>query len=220
MFSKPTFENNIYMKIFRWAYIILMGNLSLLIVTFPFFLVVACLAIDARNIVWFLLALISFGPGIISLFAVINEFKANGDVEPVRFFFRAYRQFWKKGFFYWLIGILGIMIGVVDSLFFLNYSWGRWVLPFFIIIACLALIVSINSCYFQVRNPQSSSKKVIGLAFYYAVKKWYVSLLNMALLGAIYGLMILKPQFGFVITPTILFGIIYLNASKLHQITQ
>ncbi len=37
MFTKQTFDNNIYMKIFRWLYILFIGNLGLLLVNIPFF---------------------------------------------------------------------------------------------------------------------------------------------------------------------------------------
>ena len=36
MFTKQTFDNNIYMKIFRWLYILFIGNLGRLLVNIPF----------------------------------------------------------------------------------------------------------------------------------------------------------------------------------------
>ena len=50
MFTKQTFDNNIYMKIFRWLYILFIGNLGLLLVNIPFFIAVISLDIDPRNL--------------------------------------------------------------------------------------------------------------------------------------------------------------------------
>ncbi|MBO6454636.1 DUF624 domain-containing protein, partial [Enterococcus faecalis] len=52
---------------------------------------------------------------------------------------------------------------------------------------------------------------------YYGLRKWYVSCLNVFLLFSMFAMMFLKPQFGFVVTPVLFLGIIYLNTGKLHE---
>ena len=57
MFAKQRFDTNIYMKLFRWAYILLMGTLCFSLVNLPFFFATISLAIDVRNVLFFALSL-------------------------------------------------------------------------------------------------------------------------------------------------------------------
>lgn len=202
---------------FRWAYIFLMGNLCLLIMNLPFSLASLILAIDVRNLAVFLFALLFFGPGMIALLAVINELKEEKDVAPVHFFFQSVKKFGARGLFYWLAGWFGTVVALSDILFFSKLSNGKWLIPFFLLALVLAIAFSINCWYFQIRNPENGIKDVARLAFYCTVKKWYFSILNVVLLLIILVLMILKPQFGFILTPSILAGLIYLNAGQFFR---
>ena len=49
MFTKPTFENNLYMRIFRWLYIGFALNISFWVVNTPYTLTAMFLAVDPRN---------------------------------------------------------------------------------------------------------------------------------------------------------------------------
>ena len=130
MLQKQTFEKNLYMKLFRWAYILLISNLCLVLVTAPFFLAVCLLAVDPRNLPLFLISLLPFGSGVPALLAVVDRFKEEKDVEPVRCFFQAYRKFWLKGQLFWLAGWLGSIVAVTDMVFFAKLSNGQWLIPF------------------------------------------------------------------------------------------
>ncbi|MGM0124575.1 hypothetical protein IGI37_001953 [Enterococcus sp. AZ194] len=217
MFKKQAFENNIYMKLFRWAYIILIGNLCFLLVNSPFFLVAITTAIDSRNILLFSLALLFFIPSSLTVIAWLNKWREEKDIEPAKQFFMLYRLVWRKSISLGGIGWLVSLIAGMDILFFLRLSSGKWFIPFFFILILMALSVSINNFYFQVRNPQLKSKIIYKTSFYFSLKKWYVSLLNTILLLAVPILMLVKPQFGFLVTPVIFFGAIYLNCLQMTK---
>lgn len=95
MFKKQTFETNVYMKLFRLAYSFLAGNLCLLLVNLPFFLVVVTTAIDIRNSLFFLGSLFFFLPATMTTFAWFVEGIQENEV-PVKTFFQLYRSLWKK----------------------------------------------------------------------------------------------------------------------------
>ena len=154
MFAKQRFDTNIYMKLFRWAYILLMGTLCFSLVNLPFFFATISLAIDVRNVLF-----------------------------------------------------------LADVYVFAKLPGGQWLIPFFLLLLIIGVAVSINAWYYQVRNPQATMKDVLRLAFYMALKKWYASLLNLVLFAAIFAVMLLKPQFGFVITTSLFAGMMYLNLS-------
>lgn len=220
MFRRPKFEDNIYMKMFRWAYILLIGNLCTFLAALPFTAAGLLLAIDVRNLPAFFICGLFAGPALMALLALLNEFKEQGDVEPVVFYFRAYRQFAARGLLYWLIGWFGILVSLTDILFFASLPNGQWVVPFFLLLGILTTALSLNCWYFQVRNPNSGVKDVLRIAAFYTFKKWYFSLLNTVLFVAMIGLMLLKPQFGWLLTPALFLGLIYLNCGLLHKQTQ
>ena len=82
--------------------------------------------------------------------------------------------------------------------------------------ANFGLAIMLNAWYFQVRNPQASFKDVFRISVYYGLRKWYVSCLNVFTILNVCN-DVLKPQFGFVVTPVLFLGIIYLNTGKLHE---
>lgn len=217
MLRKQTFDNNIYMKLFRWGYIFLMSSVCFTIATAPFFLSVVLLAVDSHNLLPFIFSLLFLGPAMASVLSVIEVFKEEKDVEPVRQFLIGYRRFGLKGLLFWLPGWGGSVIAVTDILFFSTIANGQWLVPFFLLVAIVGLAFSINCWYFQMKNPKAAISAIFQIAFYYVLRKWYISLLNVLLYLLIPLLMLLKPQFGFLITPSLLAGLIYLNASKLHK---
>ena len=192
MFTKQTFDNNIYMKIFRWLYILFIGNLGLLLVNIPFFI-----------------AVISLG--------LIDTFKEEKELDPFKTFFQKFRQFGLRGFLISLLGLGSSIISVTDIFFFAKTTIGKWFIPLMVLLLIFGLAIMLNAWYFQVRNPQASFKDVFRISIYYGLRKWYVSCLNVFLLFSMFAMMFLKPQFGFVVTPVLFLGIIYLNTGKLHE---
>lgn len=211
MFTKQTFEQNIYMKMFRWAYIFLMINICFVMINIPFFIAVTSLAIDPRNIPLFLLSFLLVGPGIIASMGVIDVLKDRKDVDPVKEFFKKYKKFAFRGFSYGLLSILGLIIGLTDIFLFMKHPLGKWIVPFFIFLVFISLVISINSWYFQIRNPDGKMKEILQIAVFYSFRKWYVSLLNIVLLLLSFTVMLLKPQFGFILSFSLFLGLIYLN---------
>lgn len=220
MLRKQTFETNIYMKLFRWAYIFLMSSLCVTLTVTPFFLAVVSLAIDSQNILPFAISLLFFGSAVGAAMSVADGFKQEHDVAPVRQFFSAYRCLGWRHLLFWLPGWLGSIVAAVDIFFFAKIANGQWMIPFFILLAVSGIGLSINCWYFQVKNPKASIKDIFRISIYYVFRKWYISLLNVLVFLLIPLVMLLKPQFGFIITPSVFIGLIYLNASRLHKDTQ
>lgn len=218
MFKKQTFEDNIYMRLVHYCYIFLAINIALLLLNLPFFFASSLLALDSQNVVFFLVALFPFGLSILAVFAVIDEFKSNKEVEPFRAYFRYVKKYWRCGSVYWLLNLFCSLVGIGDSIFFAHIPNGQWLIPFFILLVVLSWGFTLLLYYFKVRNPEASHKDLWRVALYYLLKKWYFTVLNVILAGLILILMILKPQFGFLLTPSILLGLIYLNCSHLHRL--
>lgn len=209
------------MLVFNWVYVLLMTNLGFTLTNGLFLLAILFLAIDIQNVMVFSLSLLFVGPAVITLIATINQYKEindeqgmNNNNKPVKMFLKNIQYFGLRGFIYWLIGWAGTIIGVLDILFFINFSLGKLIIPFFGLLIVFAISTSINSWYFQVMNPKSSIKDILRVSIYFAVRKWYISLVNVPLFVLMFFLMLSRPQFGFIITPSLLTGLIYLNSKK------
>lgn len=217
MFKQQSFETNIYMKLFHWAYLFLAGNLSFMLVSFPFFLVTITSAIDVRNLFFFLGASVFFLPAALALMAWINKWREEKEVAPFKDYFHFYFLFWKKSFLLGSVGWLGCLIVGGDILFLSQVTYGRWLVPFLFLLLILLVAIQLNSYYFQVKNPEASVTVLLKVATYVALKKWYISLLNAVLVGIVPIMMILKPQFGFTLFPVFFFGLIYLNCGRHYR---
>lgn len=211
MLKKQTFETNIYMKIFRWVYIVLIGNLCFLCVNSPFAIIAITTAIDGRNLFLFSIALLFFIPSSLTAIAWLNKWQEEKEFDPAKQFFQLYKSLWKKSFGLGGIGWIISLVASVDSLFFLKLSIGKWLLPFFFVLIFIATSVSINNFYLYLRNPQLKISIIYKASLYFSLKKWYVSLVNTLLFIAIPLVMVIKPQFGFLVTPVLFLGVIYLN---------
>lgn len=217
-FKNQTYDNNIYMKWIYYFYCGLMMNLGLLILNLPFFGAANFLAIAPENLGIFVLSTILFYPALIIIFAAIDHYRIYGEIEPFRFFFQiGLRKYGLKGLKYGICLTLVLFITISDLLLFYKMPFAAFTVPFFILLSILAIALTINILYFRVRNYAASFRDIFRISLYYLLKKWYVSLLNLGLLFSMIALMFLKPQFGFILTPVLFIGTIFLNCSKLHQ---
>ncbi|WP_139843788.1 DUF624 domain-containing protein [Candidatus Enterococcus clewellii] len=218
MKSMRTFENNLYMKAFRWAYNLLIFNVLFTLLNLPLFLAFNLLAVDPRNTLFFLVALLPFGGAFAALLGSLEQFSLDKECEPVTVFFNQIRSFWLKGTAYWLVTLACLIVIFTDLLFFSATPWFQWISPLLFIVGVIGLGVFLNSSYFQIRNPLASSKDIYKISFFYTLKKWYLTGLNGLLLVAILGCMLLKPQLGYLLAPSLLGGLIYLNSRHLYKV--
>lgn len=219
MIKKQTFENNIYMRIFNWVYIFLSISLLFSFFNLPFVFCVLLLAVDPRNAVWFGLSLVTLGPASIGAIATINEFFEEKNILPVKAYFGYVKQYFLKGIAYWLSVLMVSFVLIIDIKFFMMHMIiGRFILPLFVLLIVLAIGLYLNAIYMQVKNPNHGIADVYRAAIYYLAHRWYISTINAMIFIAILILMLLKPQFGMVITPSLGIFLIYLNSRFLKEL--
>ncbi|WP_261805862.1 DUF624 domain-containing protein [Lapidilactobacillus luobeiensis] len=214
--KKQSFENNVYMKIFNWLYIFFVTSLLFSIVNLPFVLCVLFLALDVRNALIFWGSLLFFGPALMAGLAVIDRFMEIKTASPFKDYFHFLRQFFKVGFLYGAITLLIIGIFGTDIYFFmLHQKIGQFLVPLMLILMVVVLALFVNVIYFQIRNPQRDFKSVLKVSLYYLAKRWYLALINALVLLLLPTLMLIKPQFGMVLTPSLIMLLLYLNCGFL-----
>ena len=215
--KEQRFDKNVYMEFFYWLYQSLASSLCFWFVNILYIAAAFLLSIDGRNVFSFIFSLLFIGPGCIVMIGMTEELAKEKSFSSVRLFIKTFRRFWLKGFFYWLFAWIVSVIMIFDCFFFIRFSYGKWLIPLFVLLACLSVSFSINCWYFQVRNPASKPNQVLRIAFYYTLKKWYVSLLDFLLLTSLFLFFFVKPQWCILLGPSIVFGLIYFNNRKLMR---
>lgn len=217
MMKKDSYDEPFYMKIFSYAYFFLMLNVLFTLVNLPLFLTTTSLAIDYRNTLFFFIASLPIGSVVISLIGALDDFYESKEIKPLNQFFDSLKKFWLSGLIYWIANLILGTIFLVDIVYFSNTSFNRLMIPFLMILFLISLGTTLNCCYFQVRNPEKGIFEIIKFSFFYTLKKWYLSLVNVFLFLGMMGLIVVKPQFGYMIGPSILLFLLYLNCQQLHK---
>ncbi|MDR2976236.1 MAG: DUF624 domain-containing protein [Streptococcaceae bacterium] len=217
-FNKQKFDDNVYMKLIHYIYCFLMANIGLILVSIPLFVSINFLTITTKNIWLFLLSMVFIYPGIASVFAMINHYLEYKTISPFRFFFQnGLKKFGAYGLKYGIVTTFLLTVFSVDLLLAYSLPLAQLTVPFLVLMIGLSFALCLNMLYFRVRNQTAKEKDIFRAAAYYLLRKWYVSLLNVVLFLLMFSVMFVKPQFGFIITPSIFLFIIYLNCGKLYQ---
>lgn len=100
--KEQRFDKNVYMEFFYWLYQSLASSLCFWCVNILYIAAAFLLSIDGRNVFSFIFSLLFIGPGCIVMIGMTEELAKEKSFSPVRLFIKTFRQFWLKGFFYWL----------------------------------------------------------------------------------------------------------------------
>ncbi len=134
--KEQRFDKNVYMEFFYWLYQSLASSLCFWCVNILYIAAAFLLSIDGRNVFSFIFSLLFIGPGCIVMIGMTEELAKEKSFSPVRLFIKTFRQFWLKGFFYWLFAWIVSVIMIFDCFFFIRFSYGKWLIPLFVLLAC------------------------------------------------------------------------------------
>jgi hypothetical protein len=211
-----------YSKLFEKAYLFLLHNLLLI----PAFLL-CWLGLAAPFPLIFKFILVEFAilallmSALTSWQSLIEELD-NYDNKPLKHWFLTGHHVLKKLLKPLLIFQLLLTVLFIDFLMILRLPvLLKFELPILIFIAFLASHILLKYAYFslftakmQLLTPVNQLK----LAFFTTIKKWYLTLVNTLLLGAMISLAYFMPQFGLFIAPSIFGYLIYKNCQSLSKL--
>lgn len=217
MLKNQPYDNNVYMKLIKFVSVFLISNVAFTVTNILLFIASLFLAISSANFIIFAIAFIAYGVSLITTMYVLDQYKEDRDLPVFKTYLIGVKKFWKQGFIYWLPVLVVSIIVCVDILAFTKLEFVKWLIPIFVIMFVITVGLGINMMYFKIKNPQGTWKDIATISVFYALKKWYVSLLNAVLLVLMTIVIFIKPQFGYLITPSIFIGLLYLNCSQLHK---
>ncbi|WP_163215724.1 YesL family protein [Clostridium thermarum] len=194
-FESPlyTITNYIYWFSITNIYFILTNLLLLLFLLTP----IDPAEVNASYFVLFFIAALPVGPSLTALFSVMGKLVREKDLNTVtKDFFRAYKQNFKQSFLIWFLGTLMIAIMLVDIQFFSTKENG--VIPIAIFNGLIIIMIILSLYVFPIVSRfYLKTSDVIKLSFYYAVKKFKITVMNIAAIVVVIFLIKKFPSVSF-----------------------
>ncbi|MGW4897035.1 hypothetical protein ACWEQL_32960 [Kitasatospora sp. NPDC004240] len=195
-----------YETVFSTVYAGLRVNLCLAVATLP---VVAAAAVTAsRPAAWPLLAALSVlcGPALTGAF---GAFEAMGD-DPQRTgraFWHAYRTGFTRSVATAAAGAAGVVVLAADLRLAVGTAFGP-VTPLLVLL--LALVVSVTTAVLAAGRPLPG--RLVLAAAYLSLRRWYLTLANLAVLGTLLAVIAVRPVPGLLLLPAPALYVLWANA--------
>ncbi len=186
MARKKEFGEGILYTIFNYIWWFLLGNFYFALTNILFILVWVITNAEGTHCVNLLtvISLIPTGPALVALFSVMGKIVRENDVNMTKDFFKAYRKNFSEALFYW-VSFLTILIIIYADIIYLNsnvqFMLSKFILISikFILITVAFILISMTFYVFPIISRFYFAKKdVIKISFYYAFKKFHITILN------------------------------------------
>jgi uncharacterized membrane protein YesL len=197
--------------LFETVYLGLMTNLLLVVAGSP--LVAGVLTTDPGRS-WPLLALVApiCTPGLCAAFAVLSGFTANGSVEVVRTFVRAWRATFRRATALGTVTTAGLVVLGVD----LRAAWGRpagaLAVPVLAMAMLLLVVAALPAAVLIAETPSVRLRDALRAGLYLAVRRWYLTALSLAVLVLFETLLASRPAIALGLAATPLLYVVWANS--------
>jgi len=195
-----------YERGFRGVWTALVVNLLLAVAASPLLLALG-LADDPLDAVPFFAVLSCVcGPALLGAFGAFAA-----DDRPARAFLTAYRQGFRRGLALWAIGaaVLGMLavdvVGAVSG----EVAFARPLLPMFVVLAVLVVAVLPYAFVAPREVPLGATLRAAAVV---ALRRWYLSALNLLVLAVLVGVLLVKPGIGVLVACAPLLYVVWSNA--------
>jgi len=201
-----------YAAILHTVYGALMANLLLVVGCLP--LVVGVIVTDpARS--WPLLALLTPGctPALVGVFAVLASLGDRpSDAGVLRTFGRAWRASWRRATGLGALAVGAVVVLGVDT----RWAWGRQigalVIPVLAVLIVLVLATALLALVVLAERPGVRLRDAVRACGYLAVRRWYLTLVSLTVLGLLVQLVALRPALALGLAAAPLLYLVWANS--------
>lgn len=191
-------SHNTYATVFGVVYLGLMTNLLLLASCLPF---VILLVMTDPALSWPLLAVVAptCAPGITAAFATFRA-HGEGDNQVARTFARSWKRSWRKAMLLGTAATAGLVIVLVDVRFFAPLQAGVAVVPVLAVLTVLLLASALVAFAALAEEPGATFRAIARAALYLSVRRWWLSLVSLAVIALQVGLFVTMPAIAIGLT--------------------
>jgi uncharacterized membrane protein YesL len=182
------------------VYLGLITNVLLIVAAFP--LVALLITSDpARS--WPLLALAAplCAPAISAAFVTFRDY-SHGGITPARTFLAGWLATWRRAATLGVIATGIVVVLLVDVRFFAGSAIGVAIVPVIGVIAAIVVAVTLVSLVAISESPKARLRDVIKASLYLGVRRWYLTLVSLAVLATQAALFTSLPAIALGLTAT------------------
>ncbi|MEE2524198.1 hypothetical protein V1639_14525 [Pseudarthrobacter sp. J75] len=208
----PGFET--FGSIFGFIYTFLAGNVLLALANAPLVLCLALVADPLAAWPFFLALSVTVPPSLAGLFASFQALHDDGGaVKPVAAFLRGYRLGFGRAALLGVASVAVLLFLGVDLAIVQAMPASAVLVPVIVVAAAVTASVAVMAIAGVVLLPQTGLKALLKASLYLSVKRWYLSLATLVLLGIIASAALLQPVLGVALAPAPLLFVIWSNSA-------
>ena len=148
---------------------------------------------------WPMLAILAFllGPALTGAFAAFRGFSETGSTTAVRTFWKAWaRNFQRTATIAALLAALTTIGGINIAFLWNEQALGAALIPLQVILIVLGMVTALMALVGQLDHPQLRLLDLLRLALFVAVRRWYLSLIGLVMLGLLGTVVTELPAIG------------------------
>jgi uncharacterized membrane protein YesL len=199
------------MRIFEVAYVGLMTNVLLAGAGLP--LVIVLLTTDPGR-TWPLLVLAAplAAPALTAAFAVLARYDSDRSTDVVGTFARTWQLTARRALAVGGVTTALLLVLGVD----IRWAWGRpvgaLVIPLLAVGILLVAVTALHCLVVLAEEPSAGLRRVARASLYLAVRRWYLTLLSLLVLGFLEQIVLTRPALGLGLATTPLLYVVWANS--------
>lgn len=205
--SQETFES-----IFSFVYTALMVNVALIVFNLPLVTMLFLVPDPLASWPFFLLLSLTFAPSLAGAFATFLTMRDDGPARPLQAFWRGYRRNAARA------GVVGVASGLIVAIAMLDLTAlagtpaAMLVGPLLVVLACTAVAIAIFAVAGFALYETVRAWPIVKASVYLAAKRWYFSIMALALVAIMIAAALLQPVLGIVLVPSVTLFAVWGNA--------
>ena len=211
-FSGPGFET--FGSIFGFIYTFLAGNVLLAAANAPVVLCLALVADPAAAWPFFLALSVTVAPSLAGIFAAFRALNDDGGaVKPVAAFLRGYKRSFRRAAPLGLAAVGALVFLGTDLVVVQAMPAAAVLVPLIVVAAAVTVSLAVTAIAGVVLLPDATLEGILKASLYLSIRRWYLSLAMLVLLGIIVSAAVLQPVMGVALAPAPLLFVVWSNAS-------
>lgn len=177
-------EGPIY-TITNYIFWFFLGNLYFLLLNIPLLFILIALFSNGSNTIpqgfipIIIICCIPIGPAATALLSVMGKLIREKDINITKDFFKAYKINFFQSLFFWSLEIIILSILFIDIKLVISNSYPKFLTVFIFIV--VAFIFSMSLYVFPIISRfYLSTKDILKTAAYYTIRKFHITILNLA----------------------------------------
>jgi len=205
--AQGTFET-----IFGFVYSALAVNVMLVATNLPLALAVLLLPDPLASWPFLLLLSLTLAPSVAGAFAAFRAMREDGPPRPLAEFWRGYRRSAWRALGVGAVAGAIVFVTMSDVTVFAGTIWAPLAGPTLLVLAASSIVIAVVALAGFALYPDVSAKAIVKASIYLAIRRWYFSVMALALIGLVLAAVLVQPVFGAAFAPSVLLFAVWGNA--------